>query len=83
MPDWKTVQDHLAREGKISKEIFVKMINDTMDIFSKPKYLIFIIESEPNLLQFPEPLVMVGDIHGQLYDLIHLLEKAGDPGSTK
>ena len=40
VPNWRIVQDHLAREGKISKELFVKMINDTMDIFSKLTYLI-------------------------------------------
>ena len=26
-----------------------------------------------------EPLVIVGDIHGQLYDLCHMIDKAGDP----
>lgn len=72
VPDWKILQSHLKREGKISKAHFVKLIKDASDIF----------KSEPNLLQFEEPLVMVGDIHGQLYDLIHLLEKAGDPAST-
>lgn len=27
----------------------------------------------------PEPIVIVGDLHGQFYDMIHMLEKAGDP----
>lgn len=26
-----------------------------------------------------EPLVIVGDIHGQYFDLCHMIDKAGDP----
>jgi serine/threonine-protein phosphatase 2B catalytic subunit len=26
-----------------------------------------------------EPIVIVGDIHGQFYDLCHMLDKAGSP----
>jgi serine/threonine-protein phosphatase 2B catalytic subunit len=37
------------------------------------------LEKEPNLIRIAEPIVIVGDIHGQFYDLIHMLEKAGDP----
>ena len=29
------------------------------------------------------PTVLVGDIHGQFYDLVNLIEKAGDPKTTK
>ena len=38
-----------------------------------------IIKKEPTLLQLAEPIWLVGDIHGQFYDLLHLLEKAGKP----
>ena len=38
-----------------------------------------VIGKEPNLVRVGEPIVIVGDLHGQLYDLIHMLEKAGDP----
>lgn len=34
------------------------------------------------MLEMEEPLVIVGDIHGQYYDLVHLLEKAGNPEKT-
>ena len=37
------------------------------------------VEKEPNLLRVPEPIVIVGDIHGQFYDLCHMLDKAGSP----
>lgn len=38
-----------------------------------------IFKNEPNLVKIPEPVVVVGDIHGQYYDLVHMLNKAGDP----
>lgn len=31
-PDWKCLRDHLAKEGRIDKEDFVKLINDTNKI---------------------------------------------------
>lgn len=30
-------------------------------------------------MKIGEPIVIVGDLHGQFYDLVHMLEKAGDP----
>jgi serine/threonine-protein phosphatase 2B catalytic subunit len=38
-----------------------------------------ITKKEPNLVYVPEPVVIVGDIHGQYYDLVHMINKAGDP----
>ena len=37
------------------------------------------VENEPNLLKVPDPMVIIGDIHGQYYDLIHMFEKIIDP----
>lgn len=34
---------------------------------------------EPNLQKIKEPVVIVGDIHGQYFDLCHMLGKAGSP----
>ena len=34
---------------------------------------------EPNLLELDAPLVVVGDLHGQLYDLYEILQLAGEP----
>ena len=36
------------------------------------------LESEPNILRMQEPVIIVGDIHGQYYDLIHMFAKVVD-----
>jgi len=35
--------------------------------------------SENNLLKVKEPVVIIGDIHGHFYDMIHMFEKVIDP----
>ncbi len=49
----------------------MRILNQALDILKK----------EPNLVKIPEPVVVVGDIHGQYYDLVHMLNKAGDPST--
>jgi len=33
---------------------------------------------EPNVIKIKEPVIIVGDIHGQFYDMIHMFEKVVD-----
>lgn len=68
-PDWKQLKDFLLKEGPMKKEQVVKILKDGIALLSK----------EPNLVKIGEPIVIVGDLHGQFYDLVHMLEKAGDP----
>lgn len=44
--------------------------------------LSIMIESEPNITRMQEPVIIVGDIHGQFYDLIHMFEKVVDQRSV-
>lgn len=37
------------------------------------------LKKEPNLVRIAEPICIVGDTHGQYYDLCHMLDKAGGP----
>ncbi|SCD22431.1 serine/threonine protein phosphatase 2B catalytic subunit A, putative [Plasmodium ovale] len=72
-PDYKALRDHLRKEGRIRKE-------DCLDIIKK---VIDIVSNEPNLLRLQDPITIVGDIHGQYYDLLKLLEVGGNPDNTQ
>ena len=69
MPDWQVVREYLAREGTISKKHVMRILRDAIALMSK----------EPNLVRVPEPVVVVGDIHGQYYDLLTLLQMNSPP----
>ena len=71
--DIKTVKAHLIKEGRFKKEDVLKIINIATSILSQ----------EPNILEIKDPVVVVGDIHGQFYDLISLLELGGDLKDTQ
>lgn len=42
-----------------------------------------IMKTEPNIVKIQDPVTVVGDIHGQYYDLLKILEVGGNPEDTK
>lgn len=72
-PDWIKLKEFLAREGKIKKSDLQEILNLSIKIFKK----------EPNILEIKDPLVIVGDIHGQYYDLLTMFDVGGSPESTQ
>lgn len=72
LPNYKFLRDHFRGEGKLSINQIVKILRMAIEILSK----------EPNLLSVPAPICVVGDIHGQFYDLCKLFEICGDPDKT-
>jgi serine/threonine-protein phosphatase 2B catalytic subunit len=67
------LRDHLAREGKLEKSDLLELINSFINI----------IKAEPNIIKIQDPVTVVGDIHGQYYDLLKLLEVGGNPEDTQ
>ena len=58
------------RQGRISKELFCELI-----VKAAP-----ILGNEPNLVRLEGKVVIVGDIHGQFFDLVAMLRKLSKPG---
>ena len=64
-PNPKIVRECLISFGHIDKKAFVKMLNDCKAI----------TKLEPNVVKKEGEIVMIGDIHGQFYDMMSMLDK--------
>lgn len=62
-PDYKFLNEFFRREGRLTEQQVIKIIKDAKEIF----------DDEENLLKLPCPAAVIGDIHGQYYDLRKLL----------
>lgn len=72
-PAWEILRDYFKAEGKITKE-------DAITIIHQAKRL---LHAEPNILKVDYPVNVVGDIHGQYYDLLTVLNSAGSPAEMQ
>lgn len=54
-------------------------MGEAIDLINRAK---IIFSREPNVLYLEAPAVVIGDIHGQFYDLLNILEVGGKPGRT-
>ncbi|KAM0681245.1 35-cyclic-nucleotide phosphodiesterase (PDEase) (3:5-CNP) [Glugoides intestinalis] len=62
--DLNVVKVHFLNEGKLSVRQIQKIVHDAN----------VILKSEPNLLELNEKCFIIGDVHGQLYDLLSLID---------
>jgi len=72
-PDLNLLREHLRLEGVLSQDLLLSIVKKASELF----------EQEPNLLKLQDPITVVGDIHGQYFDLVKLLEVGGTPGETQ
>lgn len=72
-PNLQFLKQHFYREGRLTEEQALWIIQAGTDILKK----------EPNLLEMDAPITVCGDVHGQYYDLMKLFEVGGDPAETR
>src|SRR5690606_12122145 len=65
--------EHLNKEGRLRMEDAIWIVKTASEIFKK----------EPNLIRLSDPLTVCGDVHGQFFDLLRLMEAGGDPADTQ
>jgi serine/threonine-protein phosphatase 2B catalytic subunit len=69
MPITEHLRAHFLREGLLAEADVLEILNRAAAILRK----------EPNLMRLNDPITVCGDIHGQFFDLVKLLEIGGDP----
>lgn len=72
VPDHELIKNYIQRTGYISKELVMELCKRAAPVLQK----------EPNLLRVEGKVVIVGDIHGQFFDLVAMLRKIRVPEST-
>ncbi|VDB96282.1 unnamed protein product [Peniophora sp. CBMAI 1063] len=66
-PNHEFIREHFLREGRLREEHVMSILRQATDLLS----------SEANVLKVKSPVTVVGDIHGQYYDLMKIFEVGG------
>ena len=61
------------KEGRVEKSDIILILEQATSIFRR----------ERNLLEVKDPVTVVGDIHGQFFDFVKMLDVGGNPENTK
>lgn len=71
LPDPDLLMNHFVREGRLARDCVTEILLQIRTAFLYEK----------NVVTVNGPSIVVGDIHGQFYDLLHLFRTTGLPGA--
>lgn len=63
--DLDIIKTHLLNEGRLTENQLFKIISDGNSV----------LKNEPNLLRIDQKCFIFGDVHGQFYDLVSIIDK--------
>ena len=66
------LRSHLIREGRLELDTALQLVRSARTVLA----------AEPNVVRLQAPITVCGDIHGQFYDLINILDQLGAPGAA-
>lgn len=72
-PSVHVLRNHLFREGRLTEECALDLVRRVTEVFRQ----------EPNIVPLKPPVLVIGDLHGQFYDLLNLFECAGNLADGK
>ena len=72
-PDHKLLKDHFFHEGLLTEGAALRILEQATEFLRK----------ENNLIRLDSPLTVCGDIHGQYFDLMKLIDVGGSPETTR
>lgn len=67
------LKEHLMKEGRLEDGACLELTKRAAALMAK----------EPNMLNLQYPLTVCGDLHGQFFDLVRLIDVGGPPGETQ
>ena len=73
LPSISRLRKHLQEEGRLDEKCAIRLVESAQKVF----------EREPNIVTVQRPVTLVGDIHGQFYDLLTILSAGGDPAASR